>query len=536
MTGHSAASAVTAADAQGAKVTYVTLSSESDELHTALDAAISATRARLGGSYPLFIAGQPRTTGTAIESYSPADASVLVGRVAAASVSDVTDAIAAAKAAFPAWRATPWQTRAQVLQRAAGLVRARRFELAAWAIFEMGKTRMEALGEVEELADLIDYYVAQMQANQGYQHRMAQLSPADDNTSILRPYGVWAVIAPWNFPYALLGAPIAAALLTGNTVVAKPSSETPVTGAELAALFAEAGLPAGVFNFVAGSGRVVGETLTQHPDVAGMTFTGSYEVGFSNLFQRFSVRYPRPCIAEMGGKNAALVMDSADLERAVAGITRSAFGMNGHKCSACSRVYVHEAVAGPLLERLCGQAATLRVGDPASRGPFTGPLATRASLDDYVRFATHARELGVLRAGGETLASDPDLARGFFVRPTVIADVPENDQLMRTELFVPILAVNVVRSLDEALERANDTPLGLTAGFYSQRQAEIDAFLERIEAGVVYVNRAAGATTGAWPGVQPFGGWKGSGSTGKNIGGLYTLPCYLREQSRTVTT
>jgi 1-pyrroline-5-carboxylate dehydrogenase len=402
-------------------------------------------------------------------------------------------------------------------------------------MLEMGKNRIEALGEIEETADLIDYYVEQMRVHDGYVAAMGQLAPSDSNTSVLRPYGVWAVISPWNFPYALLGAPIAAALVTGNTVVAKPSSETPVSGALLAEIFVDAGLPEGTFSLLTGSGRTVGNTLVEHPDVAGVTFTGSYDVGFHQLYQRFATQYPKPCIVEMGGKNPAIVMDSADLDRAALGVFRSAFGMNGHKCSACSRVYVHQAVSGAFLDKLQKLTDEARIGDPLDRHTFLGPLATRASYEDYQRFVGLARAAGRVRSGGAVLAEGA-FAHGYFVRPTVVTNVPRDHELVRNELFVPLVVVEEVKGLDEALSLANDTKFGLTAGFFGRKQDEIDTFLERIEAGVVYVNRAAGATTGAWPGVQPFGGWKGSGSTGKNIGGLYTLPCYLREQSRTVVS
>jgi 1-pyrroline-5-carboxylate dehydrogenase len=233
----------------------------------------------------------------------------------------------------------------------------------------------------------------------------------------------------------------------------------------------------------------------------------------------------------MGGKNPAIVMDSADLERAALGVFRSAFGMNGHKCSACSRLYVHESVADDLLTRLKRKLAETVIGDPSLKSSFLGPLATRASFDDFQRFVALAGP--AVSAGGRVL-SDGARAHGLFVEPAILEGLPRDHQLVREELFVPILAVQRVTSLDEALDAANDTKFGLTAGVFTQKQDEIDAFLDRIQAGVVYVNRAAGATTGAWPGVQPFGGWKGSGSTGKNIGGLYTLPLYLREQSRTV--
>jgi 1-pyrroline-5-carboxylate dehydrogenase len=373
-----------------------------------------------------------------------------------------------------------------------------------------------------------------MRANNGYVHEMDRLAPTDRNVSVLRPYGVWAVIAPWNFPYALLGAPVAAALLAGNTVVCKPSSETPLSGVKLAEIFHAAGVPPEALTCLPGSGRVIGDGLVEHPDVAGVTFTGSYDVGFKRLYQRFAGEFPKPAIVEMGGKNPALVMASADVAQAVQGIYRSAFGMNGHKCSACSRVYVHRAVAGELLAGLARAAEAVVPADPIDKGVFVGPVATRQSYEDYQRYVSLARQTGdVVRAGGAVL-TDGARAHGYFVRPTVLAGLPRDHQLLAEELFVPIVAVETVESLDEALARANDTKFGLTAGLFSREQKEIDAFFDRIEAGVTYVNRAAGATTGAWPGVQPFGGWKGSGSTGKNIGGLYTVPCYMREQSRTV--
>ena len=517
-----------------AKITYVTLSADNQELNAKFDAAIAEVRGALGKTYPLYIGGKARTTAATTDDLSPIDTRVVVGRAASGTVDDVRDAVAAAKAAYPAWRQTPWQKRGEILARAARTIRDRRFELSAWLILEMGKNRIEALGEIEETADLIDYYVEQMRANDGYVHPMGKLGPTDTNTSALRPFGPWAVIAPWNFPYALIGAPIAAALVTGNTVVAKPSSDTPLSGVLLGQIFQDAGLPPGTFNLLTGSGRVVGNTLVEHPDLAGLTFTGSFDVGFHQLFQKFSRQYPKPCIVEMGGKNPAIVMDSADLDRAALGVFRSAFGMNGHKCSACSRVYVHRAVATHFMEKLVKLTEEARIGDPLDKQSFLGPLATRSSRDDYQRYVELARATsGVKIRTGGALMTDGAYAHGYFARPTILTDLPRDHTLWKEELFVPILAVEPVSGLDEALELANDTRFGLTAGFFGRKQEEIDAFFERIEAGVTYVNRAAGATTGAWPGVQPFGGWKGSGSTGKNIGGLYTLPCYLREQSRT---
>jgi 1-pyrroline-5-carboxylate dehydrogenase len=315
----------------------------------------------------------------------------------------------------------------------------------------------------------------------------------------------------------------------------KPSSETPLSGVKLVEIFEQAGVPRGVVSCLPGSGRVVGDGLRDHPNVAGLTFTGSYDVGFEQLYRKFAREYPKPCVVEMGGKNPAIVMPSADIAKAVQGVHRSAFGMNGHKCSACSRVYVHRDVADAFLAGLAKSADDVQLGDPSKKGVFLGPVATKAGYEDFLRYADVARSAGpnVVRAGGIAV-KDGAFEHGYFVRPTVLADLPRDHQLIREELFVPIVAVETVDSLDQALAAANDTRFGLTAGLFSREQADIDAFYAGIQAGVVYVNRAAGATTGAWPGVQPFGGWKGSGSTGKNIGGHYTLLCYLREQSRTL--
>jgi 1-pyrroline-5-carboxylate dehydrogenase len=516
------------------KVTYATLSADNDDLHAAFDAAFAAVGKELGRTYPLFIDGKMRTTEKTSESRNPADSTSVVARVAAAAAKDVDDAIAAAARAYPAWRATPWQERAQLIEKAAEGVRKNKFELAALLVLENGKNRVEAIGEIEETADLYTYYAQQLRENRGFVREMGKLSPADTNTSVLRPYGVWAVVAPWNFPYALLGAPMAAALLAGNTVVGKPSSDTPLSGVKLAEIFYQAGFPAGTVNLLTGSGRVVGDALTLDPRVAGVTFTGSYEVGFEKLYKRFSDKFPKPCIVEMGGKNPAIIMDSADLDRAVTGVYRSAFGMGGQKCSACSRVYVHEKVAEEFLAKLAQKARETVIGNPTERSTYLGPVGTQSAYEDFQRYAALAKKDGRVLAGAEVI-KDGAFARGYFVRPTLVTALPKDHELIREELFLPFLCAQPFSSLDEALELANRTHFGLTAGFFSRKQAEIDTFLERIEAGVVYVNRAAGATTGAWPGVQPFGGWKGSGSSGKNIGGLYTLQTYLREQSRTIT-
>jgi 1-pyrroline-5-carboxylate dehydrogenase len=351
------------------------------------------------------------------------------------------------------------------------------------------------------------------------------------NRTVLRPYGVWGVIAPFNFPYALAGGPVAAALVAGNTVVFKTASDTAWSGWLMLEVLRDAGLPAGAVNYVSGSGGEAGAALVDHPELAGITFTGSYEVGMGILRKFAHGRWPRPCIAEMGGKNAAIVSRHADIERAATGIVRSAFGLQGQKCSACSRVYVERPAAQELRARLVEQTTAIRIGDPTDRDNWLGPVINASAYERYRRCAERLARHGTIHAGATTLA-DGELAGGYFVAPTV-ADAPSDDRRWIEEQFLPLVLVAEVDSVDEAIARANASDYGLTAGFYGARE-EIPEFLARIEAGVTYVNRPQGATTGAWPGYQPFGGWKASGTTGKAIGSYWYLPQYLREQSQTV--
>ena len=516
------------------KLTYSTMFDPPPTLHERFDAALTRVRGSLGGDHPLWIDGAARTTERHFEVRSPIDRDWLVGRFASASADDVGASVLAAQRAAPAWAATPWPERVRLLRRVAQLIEERVYDIGAAVALEVGKNRMESLGEVQETADLFTWYCDQMEANGGFDRRLAD-DPlrgwVSRNRSVLKPYGVWAVIAPFNFPYALAGGPVAAALVTGNTVVFKTASDTALSGWLLLEALRDAGLPDGCVNYVSGSGEEAGAALVAHPGIAGVTFTGSYDVGMQ-IVRRFAQGvWPRPCIAEMGGKNAALVTRHADLERAATGIVRSAFGLSGQKCSACSRVFVERRVAEDLRRLLRDETAAIAVGDPTRRENWMGPVINAAAAARYEKCTRNLREHGGILAGGTSLDAG-ELARGHFVAPTV-ATAPYDYSLWRDEKFLPLVLVGEVASLDEALARANDSDYGLTAGFYGS-QDETAQFLARIEAGVTYVNRPQGATTGAWPGFQPFGGWKGSGTTGKAIGSFYYLPQYLREQSQTI--
>ncbi len=516
------------------KLTYSTMFDPPPSLHEQFNGALAAAKARFGRDYPMWVGGKARSAAASFDVRSPIDQDWLIGRFPRGGANDVADAIDAAQCAYPKWAATPWRQRVKLLRDAAANIERRVYEISAAVALEVGKNRMESLGEVQETADLITWYCDQMDANDGFVRDL----PHDPlpgfvsrNRTVLKPYGVWAVIAPFNFPFALAGGPIGAALVAGNTVVFKVASDTALSGWLLLEALRDAGLPGGVINFVTGGGGEVGGALVDDSRIAGATFTGSYEVGMAIVRKFAQGPWPRPCIAEMGGKNAAIVSRQADLERAALGIMRSAFGLQGQKCSACSRVYVERAVAEPLRRRLVELTETIRVGDPTLRENWMGPVINRGAYERYLKCSENLARHGRVFTGGRSLA-DGERARGYFVAPTV-ATAPLDYSLWREEKFIPLVLVGEVESVDEAIELANRSQYGLTAGIYGSVE-EVARFQERIEAGVTYANRPQGATTGAWPGYQPFGGWKASGTTGKAIGSFYYLPQYLREQSQTV--
>ncbi len=514
------------------KITYATLRADNEALHALYEAGLEKAKGRLGAYHRNYVDGAERDGDGVFEVRSPIDSEILVGTFAKGTRKDVQEAIAAARRAQPAWFRLGWEKRLEILRRAAELISERQMEYGGLMAVEVGKTRLEALGEVEEAADLIRYYARVAEDNALYDHPMDNLGDATVHTrSILRPHGVFAVISPFNFPMALAVGPSAAAMMAGNTVVFKPATVAAMTATAILEAYRDAGVPDGVFNLVMGPGDSVGAELQENQGIDGIVFTGSYEVGF-DLFRNFSTRYPRPCIVEMGGKNPAIVLASADLEEAAEGVLRAAFGFGGQKCSANSRVYVQKPVHDEFVRLLVEKTEKLVVGDPLPRPAFLGPVIDARAVDRHQQAVAEARRDGVVYTGGEHLTDGP-LARGFYVEPAVVG-LPGSHRLYQDELFAPFTAVCPVDSLDEALHLANDNLYGLTAGVYSEDPAEVQRFLDEIHAGVLYVNRRAGATTGAWPGVQAFGGWKGSGSTGKSGLSMYYVAQFLREQSHTV--
>jgi 1-pyrroline-5-carboxylate dehydrogenase len=524
-----------ATDAKGArtKITYATMTADRmEDLHRELDRAIEQVPSTFGRSYPLVIGGQVVQSSSDFEDRSPIDTRILLGRFQSASREQVRDAIAAARSAFPGWSARPWSERVALLKQAAEAIRARRWELSALMGYEAGKNRLECVGDVEESADLIEYYCDQVAEHHGFETRLGVLGPGEENTSVLRPYGVWAVISPFNFPLALAAGPAGGALVAGNTVVFKPASVTPLLGYKLAEVMMESGIPDGVFNFVTGSGGTAGQELVDNGGVDGIVFTGSKDVGMRLIRDNAARAVPRPLIIEMGGKNPAIIMRSADLEKATDGVMRSAFGAQGQKCSACSRVYVSKAIRDEFVRRLVEKTKKIKIGNPLDRDVYLGPVISEEAVKTYERAVSQAKaDGGAILTGGRRLTTG-DLAHGYFVEPTVIDGLSASHPLFAEELFVPITVVAEVITLEEAIDLANRTEYGLTAGIFSEDEREIAQFFDRIQAGVTYANRRAGATTGAWPGINSFGGWKASGSTGRGTGGPYYVQQFMREQSR----
>jgi 1-pyrroline-5-carboxylate dehydrogenase len=515
---------------QGFRITYATMSADNEELHKLYDQGIEKARSWLGQKHPLFVDGEARDGSGYKQARSPIDGAV-IGEFAQGTREDVRDAVRAAKDYALTWANTPWQERVAIIRRAADLMSEQRNELSALMAMEVGKNRLEALGDVEESADLLRWNANEMEKNDGFTRPMQSMGAPGEYYDVLRPFGVWAIISPFNFPMALAAGPSSGALVAGNCVVFKPAHMGVYTGLKLYEIYMAAGVPKAAFHYLSGPGSVVGDEIVNHPDVSGITFTGSYEVGMG-IYKNFAKDFPKPVICEMGGKNPAIVSDKADLDKATDGVMRSAFGFGGQKCSACSRVYVHRAVYDDFIRTLKEKTEKIVVGNPLNKDVYLGPVIDDNAVATYERAAEEAKKNGAIVTGGERL-TDGEFAKGTFVQPTV-AEVPLDSWIWKEELFVPFVAVAPYDSLDEAIRLSNDTEYGLTAGFYSEDRAEIDRWLNSIEAGVIYVNRRAGATTGAWPGVQPFGGWKGSGTTGKAGGGPYYVQQYLREQSRTV--
>ncbi len=518
------------------KLTYATMFNPPEALHTGFESAVARLKQNLGQEYAMLIDGRDVFAEEQWEDRSPVNTDWVLARMQKGNAAHAQQAIAAARKAFPMWSHTPWQERVKLVRKAAALIEKRIFDLGAAMALEVGKNRMESLGDVQETADLMYYSALMMEQNDGFVRQMGRdplIGYEATNISVLRPYGVWLVISPFNFPFALTGGPTGAALVAGNTVVIKPATDTAWIVRLYAECLRDAGLPDGVVNFVTGPGSTLGQALVDSPEVDGATFTGSYDVGMK-LFRDFAQRsYVHPVILELGGKNPAIVSRHANLEHAALGIVRSAFGLQGQKCSAASRILIEEPVYDEMLERLKALTEKLVIGDPTERATYLGPVINQKAYHDFKSYTEEISQAGGKFLTGGRVKSGGMFDKGYYCEPTLVTDLPYEHRLWQYEMFLPISTIGKVKNLEEAMQIANSVNYGLTAGFYGAED-EAQWFFDKIEAGVTYANRPQGATTGAWPGFQPFGGWKGSGASGKNGGGLYYVQLYMHEQIRTL--
>jgi RHH-type proline utilization regulon transcriptional repressor/proline dehydrogenase/delta 1-pyrroline-5-carboxylate dehydrogenase len=479
--------------------------------------ALSDVQQTLGKKYSLVIGGEKIWTTKTIASINPSNPDQVVGHQAHAEIPEAERAVTAAKRAFDGWSRTPFEKRARLLERVAAIMDRRRYELSALEVFEVGKAWAEADGDIREAMDFCLFYAQQMRLIG--RPRLTQNVPGEESYHHYWPRGIALVIAPWNFPLAILTGMVSAALVTGNTVIMKPAEQSAIIAAMLMEMFEEAGIPPGVLNYLTGKGSVIGAHLVDHKDVDVIAFTGSREVGLriwkSAGETRPGQRELKRVVCEMGGKNAIIIDSDADLDEAIIDTIYSAFGYQGQKCSACSRLIVLEENYGRVMERLLSAAASLRVGNPEEPGITVGPVIDETSYKrilDYIEIGKSEARLAYQKA------DVPD--KGYFIPPTIFTNVRPDNRVGCEEIFGPVLSVIKVRDLTEAIDVANSTEFALTAGFFSRSPANIERAKAEIIAGNVYINRSC---TGAVVGRHPFGGFKMSGGGTKAGGADYLL-------------
>ena len=500
------------------------------EFQERFETAVADAKNELGKKFPMIINGKEVYSEDNFSTFSPSDRRIKIADFPKSTVSDTEDAIVSAKKAFEEWSNFSFQRRVGIFRECADYFSSKKFFLAAIMTFENGKNRFEAMGDVDEAIDFMQFYAYQMEINEGFCKQTSHPNHSEKTQTVMKPYGVWGIISPFNFPSAIAIGMTTGALVTGNTAVLKPASDTPLSSFYFAK-YLYSKIPAGAINFVTGSGGTVGKTLIQSKNVDGIAFTGSREVGMQG-FQEFTKITTKPFISEMGGKNPVIVTKNADLEKAANGVMNAAFGYGGQKCSACSRVYVQNEIAEEFIEKLVEKTKKIKVGMPWTKDVFLGPIINSDAKLKFEKASELAKKDGRILIGGSVIKTDL-LGNGYFVEPTIVEKLPEEHKLMKEELFLPFLCIQRYENFDDAVKLANSSEYGLTAGIFSEDEKQLDDFFSKIHSGVVYANRSASATTAALVSSQPFVGWKHSGTTGKGAGGENYLQQFLRTQTQT---
>ncbi len=489
-----------------------------EENAQAMRAAIEKVKSQLGHEYPLVIGGERITTDGKLDSINPANRTEVVGRFNKATKELATRAVDTAFETFKAWRKTSPQERADLLFRVAAIMRERKHEMSAWMIHEVAKTWAEADGDTAEAIDFCEFYAREMLRYAGDQPLVN--IPGEENELSYVPLGVGAIIPPWNFPLAIMAGMTSAAVVTGNTVVLKPSSDSPTIAFKFFEILEEAGMPPGVVNFMTGSGAEVGDVVVDHPKTRFVAFTGSKEIGLRVNERAAKVNegqiWIKRVVAEMGGKDAIIVADDADLDEAATGVVQSAFGFQGQKCSACSRAIIDAKVYDQMIDKIVERTAKIKLADPTEASTNMSAVINEKafkSINGYI-------EKGKSEGGRVVFGGGSDGEQGFFIEPTVIADVKPGATIEQQEIFGPVLAVIKANDYDDALDIANDTEFGLTGAVYSSSEEKLERARKEFHVGNLYLNRKC---TGALVGVHPFGGFNMSGTDSKAGGRDYLL-------------
>ncbi|HKW87949.1 MAG TPA: L-glutamate gamma-semialdehyde dehydrogenase [Candidatus Acidoferrales bacterium] len=487
------------------------------ENRAAMEAALKKAAGELGREYPNIIGGEKVHTKEKIQSTNPSHPGQVVGIFQKGTVEMANQAVEAAQKAFAQWKSVPAEERVALCFRVGEILRKRRFELNAWLAYETGKTWPEADADTAELMDFCEFYGREMLRLAGPQKLVP--TSGEKNFLVYIPLGVGIVIPPWNFAAAIMGGMTLAAIVTGNTVVLKPSSDSPTVAAIFMEILEEAGIPKGVVNFFTGPGSTAGEALVNHPLARFIAFTGSKEAGLrigemAAKKQKGQIWIKRT-VLEMGGKDAIIVDDEADLDSAAEGVAQAAFGYQGQKCSACSRAIVSQKVYDKFLDKLIPRVKAMKVGPTEDPGNYMGPVINKSAMKTILDYIETGKKEGRLLAGGRAAGGD-----GYFVEPTVIADVKPMAKIAQEEIFGPVLAVIPVKNFDEALDVANGTEYGLTGAVYTKNPKKLERASEEFHVGNLYLNRKC---TGARVGVHPFGGFNMSGTDSKAGGHDYLL-------------